>query len=568
MPSPSDIGQKNVLNFSAIKNLLLSETSGFYDLHKKFEAIASSNRKNGFLFTIADRESKLKEVTKNLKIFDIQNSRKDKLITEQRSVQKEIDQMQHDLDGLETRKNTLMDIRKNLKKIDTLNEELNRIREEVDAEHEKISTIARMKQELNEKFPEFDGLEIENGDALDRLQEIFIEVRNTNEKIDAFFARNSAKKKLTRKAALTIATIVVTVVAALAYTRAITPSDSLQAIAGAIAISATLCVALMAYPYIATGSKTLEVLKENKRIMGHKMKEYADKIRIHQSRYTHGERYEFLLQYFEDYIEYSDKNRELMELNQSLKDTRHLAAIRTKLNTLKAEEEKIKGMIASAAASLNIDRLAEPDYITLEELIDETEARIASVTDSIVSKESILQKIDEEIRQNPDNAAGTDGLLEEKKEIEAALDGLYGKKNAMDYASSLLARTIERSEARQLKKLVSLGYERFNLLTENQFISQITEEQLRQLLIGEQSAEGLNPNMVHFIMLSIKLSLSDFLADAGISLPLMIDDPFLFMDEEKIKKFRELVLDIADKRQVIIFTHKKDSTDWGNHLEL
>jgi len=73
---------------------------------------------------------------------------------------------------------------------------------------------------------------------------------------------------------------------------------------------------------------------------------------------------------------------------------------------------------------------------------------------------------------------------------------------------------------------------------------------------------------MHFIMLSLKLSLTDFLAEAGLSAPLILDDPFLFMDDEKIDNLRELVLDASEKRQVIIFTHKKNAADWGNYREI
>ncbi len=569
LPSPSDIGPKNTVIFSVIKNLLLSDTSGYYSLYNKLILKKEKTDPNkGLAQKISKQELKLKEIIKNIKIIDIQNSRKEKLISEKKNVQKEIDEMSRSLKSSQDRKEKLIEIRKNFEKIEKLNEELKKIKNEVDAEQEKISEISRMKKEITEKFPEFNGLEIENGEELDHLQEIFIEVRNVNEKIDSFYNKKDRLKKITRKIALTISTVFFTLLGALIYTGSITLPEATNIIGASIGAMAVLSLAIISYPYIISGAKTIEALKENKRILGLKMKEYADKIQIHHAKYSLGELYEFLLQYFEDYIEYSDRNREIIDLNLSLKDKAYLDKIQTKLKELKYEEESIKKIITSTSSFLGLDKTKETNFNSLDDLIDDTESKITSTMESINAKGKILSQIDDEIAQNPDNTQGLEKLLAEKKELESVLDRLYSKQNAMSYFVDLLSNTIARSEEKQLKKLVNLAYERFNLLTENQYISQVDEKQLETFFSDEINTDEFNPNLIHFIMLSLKLSLTDFLAASGLNLPLILDDPFLFMDDEKIKNLKELILDISEKRQVIIFTHKKDTADWGNYLEL
>ncbi len=567
MPSPSDIGPDSRLDFSVIKNIVLSDTSGFFDLYKKLDDIrADSPRGSALGKKLSGLEAKLKDITKEIKIFEIQNSKKDKLMAEKRNVQQEIDRMKVELSLLEDKKDTMEEIRKNLQKIERLNEELRSIKNEVDGEQEKIAAISRMKQEISDRFPEFSGIEPESGETLDRLQEIFIEIRNINEKIDSFHARKERQKKITRKAAVTIGTVYLTLLAALIYTGSVTIPESIRMIGTGSGALFALCLALVGYPYAAPGSKVLDALKENKRILGLKMKEYADQIQFHHGRDNLGELYEFLLQYFEDYIEYSDKNREIKELDRSLKDSAYLDKIQNKLKELKSQEETIKTIINSAAASLNINRLKNPDFTVLDELTDEIDSGIAGLNDSIAAKKNILVQIDSEILQHPDKTGHYKRLCEEKDEIQAVLNNLYARKNTLDYVIGLLSRTIEKSESRQLKKIVGLAHERFTLLTENQFVGQVDEESIRRFLTAP--VEGLNPSLMHFIMLSLKLSLTDFLAEAGLSAPLILDDPFLFMDDEKIDNLRELVLDASEKRQVIIFTHKKNAADWGNYREL
>jgi uncharacterized protein YhaN len=68
--------------------------------------------------------------------------------------------------------------------------------------------------------------------------------------------------------------------------------------------------------------------------------------------------------------------------------------------------------------------------------------------------------------------------------------------------------------------------------------------------------------------MSIKFALTDFFIDDKISLPLIIDDPFQFMDEERTLKLKDQITEISSRRQVIIFTHQKDKKNWGRHIEI
>jgi len=120
----------------------------------------------------------------------------------------------------------------------------------------------------------------------------------------------------------------------------------------------------------------------------------------------------------------------------------------------------------------------------------------------------------------------------------------------------------------QLARLVNLTYDKFNFLTGSQYISQIDKDLIRNIITGSTAAGDLNPIMAHVLLLTIKISLTDFFTDNNINLPLIIDDPFLLMDDDRINRFRELITDVSGKRQVILFTHHKDKKDWGNYLEL
>ena len=131
-----------------------------------------------------------------------------------------------------------------------------------------------------------------------------------------------------------------------------------------------------------------------------------------------------------------------------------------------------------------------------------------------------------------------------------------------------MKETIQIREEEQLKKLIDATFEKFNYLTNNQFIAKMDKKTLRDIIDNNKMSGKYNTTIIHPLILSLKIVLSDFLINSGFSLPLIIDDPFILMDTDRTKRFKEMIMKISKKRQVIIFTHLKDKKDWGKYIEL
>ena len=121
-----------------------------------------------------------------------------------------------------------------------------------------------------------------------------------------------------------------------------------------------------------------------------------------------------------------------------------------------------------------------------------------------------------------------------------------------------MKETIQIREEEQLKKLIDATFEKFNYLTNNQFIAKMDKKTLRDIIDNNKMSGKYNTTIIHPLILSLKIVLSDFLINSGFSLPLIIDDPFILMDTDRTKRFKEMIMKISKKRQVIIFTHLKD----------
>ncbi|HEX7048911.1 MAG TPA: AAA family ATPase [Longimicrobiales bacterium] len=66
----------------------------------------------------------------------------------------------------------------------------------------------------------------------------------------------------------------------------------------------------------------------------------------------------------------------------------------------------------------------------------------------------------------------------------------------------------------------------------------------------------------HAALLAIRLGAADFLAGAGIALPLLVDEPFAFLDPDRAREVWTLLRAIARERQVIVVTQDRLTLEW------
>jgi uncharacterized protein YhaN len=192
----------------------------------------------------------------------------------------------------------------------------------------------------------------------------------------------------------------------------------------------------------------------------------------------------------------------------------------------------------------------------------------AIIKEKIETKEHILQQIDSEFAQVSGNDGALSAVMEEKNNLDRVMKKWKVNQNSLQFILRTLAGAVERSEEKQLRMLMDGTIDKFNHLTGNQYITKIDAPVLMGLLAEKRVTEDLTPPVIHALLISLKFTLSDFIINGETSIPLLIDEPFQFMDDERCNKFRDLVSYISNKRQVIIFTHHSDKRNWGNFIEL
>jgi uncharacterized protein YhaN len=571
IPSAVDMGGGSLVDYQVLKRIILDDSSSFYNHYLNLSRAfpVGSLQDETTPPEVLRYEDKRRELEKKIQIIDISGSRNEKLRKERATLQREIDELNGSYNSLNSQKEILFKIIENLKKVDELKNEFENIKNEIQDEQLKIKSISDMKTELDTMFPHFSDIDISDSSNLELLQDVFNDIRNLNEQIDDFYFRRELQMKRLRKAAIIVAACGAAAVALIIGKSGFQPMKDpyLWAGAGALACLVDAVIGVMAL-VLMRRDRGLHRLEEEKIRFKDRIRVLMEKSRVELEDYKLTEIYELLLQYFEDYVNYTERKKDLARIKSSLKEEDYMIRIQKKLDALKKEEQIIKDEIHTSIDTLNIVDDIENETSKIEELIRNIDLELGLVMEKIETKERILKQIDLEFVQKSGNGEAASAVLDEKKSVDRVLKKWKANRTSMLFITENLARAVERSEEKRLGMLLDGTIEKFNHLTGNQYITKIDDSMVREMVTRDRVSGDLTPPVIHALQMSLKFSLSDFIIGGGTAVPLLIDEPFQFMDDERCNRFRDLVSHISNNRQVIIFTHHSDKRSWGNFIEL
>ena len=565
--SPADLPQGFLIDPDVIRKIILSDGTNFYQTYLSLQNLFQGGEE-----CEPPEVRRLSEIKRDLdrkiQIHDIRGSRHEKLIREKNSIQAEIDELKSSLDSLMSQKEILNKIMENLNRVEMLKREFDVIKEEIQREQQKIASIHDMHRELETLFPQFRDIDENDSTTIDMLQQVFNEIRNLNERIDTFFLKRDEKKRTFRKFVVMIVAATAAVIIALLVGSGFRVMKILPFLGTALGVSLALIAGLAGWLIVSLRDREVECFEETKRVLKSRIKGLMDTGKLDLDDIKLTEVYELLLQYVEDYVTYAERKKDLTRLKDSLKDEAYMKEIQNKLDELKREEEKIKDEIHLSIDTLNIVGDMDHETTKIVELIQNIEAEAGLVRDKIETKERICKKIDEEFSQSSGGGDTVSALMEEYGRVDRVLRKWGVNKRSLLLMYRIISEAVERSESKQFARLIDAALDGFHHLTGNQFITRLDEKAVMRIIREPAAALELGTPTAHALYLSIVCALTDFIAAGGNSLPLLIDEPFQFMDDERCSRFRDLVSYVSNKRQVIIFTHQSDKRSWGNFIEL
>ena len=337
---------------------------------------------------------------------------------------------------------------------------------------------------------------------------------------------------------------------------------------GVIFVSLFISMIMSIFYFFSSRTKELKHLIKDRGDVETRLKNLLKENNINLNEYTLETIYEFLVQYFEEYGEYTIRQTELNDMKVSLKDKKYMKRIKDELIDLEKEDEEISKKIEKGLSSLDNVGDVEFGIESINKMILDMNYNIKSLKEKIKVNEEILMQISEELEQSKDNKEGKEQIIIEKDKAEESLKNLNAYKSVIFFIMEIMSEAVNIRRQKQLEELAESTKEKFNFLTDKQYEKIIDSEKIKSIISGNEYGNGINQSLYHLLLLSIKLATTFLLTDFDITLPLIIDEPFMFMDEMRVGRLKEMVDDISMKRQIIIFTHNKNYRDWGSFIEL
>ena len=231
----------------------------------------------------------------------------------------------------------------------------------------------------------------------------------------------------------------------------------------------------------------------------------------------------------------------------------------------------------AAAASLERDEKLAPLKLQLRDasrssfaLPDGVPAESAAVRARLRARREELRRAQEEL------TAAERRLAYEGRPAESSLS-IRSRLAELDRRDVALRRTAEAY--RHAFRLVSEAYEEFRRTDQerlvdsvSRYLARATRGDLGPLVapaglesarldaggrIVPLSSPPLSYGQLHSTLFAIRLAAADFLADLGIRVPLLVDDPFVHLDEERARELWNALSRLAKERQIVVATQDR-----------
>lgn len=566
--SPMSQESNYTINQDILKRIFLNDNFTFSSSYKIIkDGFVERNVNNKFynnLFSnILHYENEIKETEKKLQIIELQNSKHEKINLEKSIIEKENVQIKESIIELNEKIDLSSKINEKINEYTSIKEKTDFLRDEIEQEKNTQQSFKSMIDNIKQKFTNFDNFIKLKKETLDTIQKAYKAIREVDEKIDDFYTKISIKKsKIRRLIILFFITAASPITAGHFFPKFPISYQTEPLIAGIITSSSFFLMFILALIHMVDNKKkAILKLKNEKKEKEDNLHSILNENKISSIEdSTTEEIYEFLLQYFEEYSSFSEKINEIEEVKKTIKGNNYYKKEKERLKNslliLGTLSNEIKNMTNQLDYDIDIEEITN---FNVNIIISDFEKEIKQFQDKLSKNEEMLKEINIKITDKSNNESNFTKLIEEKNIKTEALEELQNYKKSFELISETFEEAAKERSEKQLNKLILKTSDIFNFLTDNHYLAKLEKNDYLDLICNENCSKITNPSVKHLLLLSIKLALSDFIETSGYNLPLIIDEPAIFMDNNRYKKFIEIIKEYSKKRQVIILTHDNNS---------
>ncbi|MCX7679073.1 MAG: hypothetical protein N2316_07615 [Spirochaetes bacterium] len=574
IPSAFDNGTSSVVSFTTLKKIFVEDDREFCDIYNHLKKIVNEKHQSCSEYCVSESEieklnKELKEVEHRIAIIDLEYSKYEKLIRERLKIENSALQKKREIELLTERRKIGERILENQHRVADVDISLNSRMQELAEERRVRMEIERLVKKSTELFPQFIGFSESQKANLKKVQDYYRELRDANEALNEYLSSMVKKNNIIKGAviSLCIASLMAVVLVVSGILTVVTPVKKILFIGSLLGFSIIAVTMLLVYNLIIARSKKLSHLRLRVEDLAGRIEVLLRENNVKFSGLGMEPLYEFLLQYFEEYSEYTELQMDILQLKNSLKSEKEIEDLEKEINLLTKRKKELIEEIEKDRALLNDSFLIDNSAAATLEYIFSLEKKIEALEQEITYDSGLLSRLDEEINAMSFREDERPKYIEKKKELIQKLEEYESRREAMKYLLKVFEDTEEHRWTNIKALIVQRSEEIFHELTDKAYITALDREVFYNLLDGTVK-EDLHRSIVHVLMLSVKIALTDFLIDFNYPLPLILDDPFLFMDEVRMWHLKDILDRVAKKRQIIVFTHILPFDGWGKVVEL
>lgn len=554
--SVQDGGGDTVLTASGLKRFLINREP---DEEK-------SGNMHRLEIVIAEKEKEINELKKKKELLELKKRKKDKLGKELSVSERELARLRRKRESYLAYKQTLTDILDLIQDDTRLSSKIVNLKKDIIDLRETAEKREALEKEIAHRFPQFTTGMIEKFPDLDRLQAEFNTIRDINEEMEKF---NSSKK---RRISLALKGITAGLLFAfISMMFILIKSISLNTIAGMLLGSLSSILVLLSavtgyYLYLLIRKEYPEDLTNRKQAIESGLLEMFKNESFPDRNFGTGELYEYLFQYFEDFLSFRDLQNELTAIKKGANSRTTIEEREEKLATLDDRKNEIRQQIELKLNSLDINIHPAPDRDNIKNLGAEIDEMIAEIQQEEKQKDSIAKKIEIESFQYESGDKSRETIDSSIAIIDSDIEKLKKDISDISFMNKIYNETADEWFSARLSSLTEKCSEIYSRIMTGIKKDLKFHDSIKDLVMAGKS-EGFTSEEIAALSLSMKLSLTE-ISPLPESYPLILCDPFSIFKPEITDKLKKILLELSEKRQVVIITSKSEKNLAGNLINI
>jgi len=558
----SPVNEKSFFpDFKTVLPLVLSDSTHFFN-HRIFLNDFLKNEANPFTLNYNKIKKELKEMDHEIEIKNLRFSKfskieqeKDELFEEYSDYEKKTEELLNKIEKLK-----LLESQK--EKYTLLSADKKKLNESFEAEKKLEENINHLLDCIKKQYPLFLSLDNAQKNSLPEIQTTFTSIQKT---INLITKRKEAKAKTAQQWKKTMALVTITpLIAAIFFflNRQIS-LYGLEALQLALYSSITASVAAISgltALFFSLKKYDLKDLNEQKSEKDSHLVSLLEKNNIRIGKSSSTELYELILRFFQEFNSFEEMRAEISSLKRSMTPN-YKKYYSEKINDVSQSLNNIedKFLIECKAIGIKCPSIDEFNYDSINA---DFEHQIETLNEKSNGVKELLSRIDKELEQfNGSNKVG-DELSSRRESVKTELNQIQKKVNTFDFIESIFKTILKEKETAFFNRFSETGYVFYsNLCGKNPTLD---ETEFKDILMKKTDIP-LSPVQSHFLYLSLIITLNNFISPNSPSLPLIVDEPGLFMDKKRIDLLLPAVKKISDTRQVIIITHDSNTYESFGH---